>query len=72
MGINMRLTASRKLFEEVLGGSSAEELRPQLEMLPAAEREILLQALHEVRQEVAAVCEARAVEIDRLLNLQSV
>ena len=69
---DMRLATTRKLFEAVMGGSSAEELRPQIDKLPSEEREMLLCALHDVRHEVAALCLERATEIDRLLNLRSV
>ncbi len=61
----MSLTALRSLFEAVIGGCSAEELKPRLDKLPFEERELLLSALYGVRDEVATSC------IDRLLNLRS-
>jgi hypothetical protein len=64
----MDFRAIQKLFEAVMGGSSAEELRAQVYDLPFEERELLLRALHDVRHEVAATCRDRAVEIDLLLN----
>jgi hypothetical protein len=69
---DMRLATTQRLFEALMGGSSAEELKPQVDKLPSEEREMLLSALYNVRHEVAAVCQARAVEIDRLLDLQAV
>jgi hypothetical protein len=64
------LTTAEELLEALLGGGSAEELRPQVANLPYEEREMLLCALHSVRPEVAEICRERAVEIDRLLSVQ--
>jgi hypothetical protein len=60
----------QSLFEAMLGGSSAEEVKSRLDKLPFEERDQLLRALYSVRPEVAARCQARAKEIDRLLNLR--
>jgi hypothetical protein len=67
----MSLAAMRSLFDAVMSGCSAEELKPRVDKLPFEERDQLLRALYSVRPEVAAKCQARAAEIDRLLNLRS-
>jgi hypothetical protein len=66
----MQLLTAQQLFDVVMGGGSAEELRPQVYSLPFEERDQLLSALHFIRNEVAANCQARAEEIDRLLDSQ--
>lgn len=59
------------LFDAIMAGECAEQVHPHIENMPFEERDLLLAALHSVRDEVAATCRNCALEIDRLFELQS-
>jgi hypothetical protein len=65
----MVLMSPQKLFDALMAGECAEQLHPHIENLPFEERDLLLAALHSVRDEVAATCMDCAREIDRLFDL---
>ena len=55
------------IFQELLGGSSAQELQPAIDELTDQERDILLCTAACIQSAVADTCQARAQEIAALL-----
>lgn len=62
------LTSAQEVLKALLGGTSATELQPEVERLPAIELTSLICAACSMREDVMANCKEVGAEVDRLLT----